>query len=160
MENLIQRMNGEIRVLVFLLILGAGVVIAEMYKLQAEPSSSGKRRKRRSKKDVRETKTALLVIVLLMILLSVFSGMEIHDYHLDRDSVPVQAEGVVTSAGYISAGKNRKKYRIKLDDGSEKGLSLYIHKSLIEDYGIEEGSHYVVTYYPRTKTLCEAEKRR
>ena len=91
MENLIRRMNGEIRVLVFLLILCAGVV---------------------------------------------------------------------TSAGYISAGKSRKKYRIKLDDGSEKGLSLYIHKSLIEDYGIEEGSYYVVTYYPRPDTLCEAKKRR
>lgn len=160
MENLIRRMNGEIRVLVFLLILCAGVVIAELYKLQEQPSSSGKRRKRRSKKDVRDAGSAILFIVVMMILLSVFSGMEIHDYHLDRDSVPVQAEGVVTSAGYISVGRNRRKYRIELDDGSEKGLSLYIHKSLIEDYGIEEGSHYVVTYYPRTKTLCEAEKRR
>ena len=43
----------------------AGLLIAGLYKLQEQPSSSGKRRKRRSKKDVRDAGSAILFIVAL-----------------------------------------------------------------------------------------------
>lgn len=160
MENLALRMDTQIRSLILILLFMAVPVIMSLCTMRSRRKAVGRGRRRQYRRDRqwREARTVLIVMPVLALLLCAVTGFTLHEYRLDREEGPVQAAGVVTRAGYSGSSKSGKRYRIKLDDGTEKGLSLYIHKSLIDDYAIEEGAYYELTYYPRTKTLCGAEK--
>ncbi len=163
MENLMLRMQRDILTWSILLILIIGILIFEAWELrkhQQKLERSKKQRKKALHAAVKKGRTSVIVCACLVAVCLLTGAVAVGEYVLDRREEPLVIEGLVTSTHYYKSGRNqRKQYRVIIDDGSSgKGLGLYIHNSLIEVYGIEEGEWYRMTYYPRTNTLCEAEK--
>lgn len=162
MENLMLRMQGEMTTWVILLLMMLVILIVEsrqLYKNVQKLDASKKRSKKALHAAVKKGRTSVIVCTCVLVVCLITGGVVVGEYMLDRQEEPLVIEGIVTHTGYYKQSRRRKRYRIIIDDGSsDKGLSLYIHSSLIEEYGIEEGESYRMTYYPRTQTLCEAEK--
>lgn len=163
MENLMLRMQGEMTTWIILFLMMLVILIIEarqLYKNVQKLDTSKKRSKKALHAAVKKGRTSVIVCTCVLVVCLITGGVVVGEYMLDRREEPLVIEGIVTHTGYYKASrKTRRKYRVIIDDGSsEKGLSLYIHSSLIEEYGIDEGESYRMTYYPRTQTLCEAEK--
>lgn len=168
MENLLLReaaQRGELLMSSAFALIALGIALYELRRaLQARNAPPQKRRKPVSTRQRRPASVRSAVILLVLIsacalYMLIYGGLRLNDFRLDRtEGTLLTAQGVVTKAGRVSKGKSGHYYRILLDTGAEESLSLRIHSSLMDDYAFEEGAAYAVTYYPRTKTLCEAEK--
>jgi len=118
----------------------------------------GRKRRRQKQSFPVATLVTLVCLAAGALYLFVYGSDQVRDFRLDRtEAITVSAQGTAVSAGRVRAGKHRYQYRLELDCGGET-LTLHIHKSLMDAYALEPGAVYDITYYPRTKTLCEAEK--
>lgn len=163
MENLMLRMRGDYPLYLLVLLGCVLLFLVELRQyrtsLQAQRTTQKRSARRKHEADARTARSFLIGVPVIALVLLLISGHEIIIYQLDSRDAPLPAQGTVISAGRQSRGRHLGKLHfVELDTGAEEPLTLYIHKSLVDDYAIEEGAEYAVTCYPRTQTLCEAEK--
>ena len=160
MEILMLRMGGEFRQMGLILLGCLVILIIEARSLMKNADklrASKKRSKKALQAAVRKSRTGVIVDSCVLVVAMILAITNLGEYVLDRGESPIAVQGVVTHTGYYKTGRNQpKQFRVILDTGAEQELWLYIHKSLIDDYAIGAGETYAITYYPRTKTLCEA----
>lgn len=162
MENLTLRMNSVIHLMILLVLFIIVVAALQLHALRRMRTQRRKHQKRRIAMKERELRQSLPLLGTVALLVITGCSIKLNDYRLDREAGPVHTEGVVQHVGYTSAGRGGKRYRIIVEEvtptGSGESLTLYIHRSLIDDYAIEEGTAYTLTYYPRTQTLGDIRK--
>lgn len=163
MENLMLRMRGDYPLYLLVLLASVFLFMVELRQyrasLQAQRTAKKRSARRKHEAEARSARSFLIGIPVIVLVLLLVSGHEIITYQLDSREDPLSAQGTVISTGQQSRGRHLGKLHfVELDTGAEEPLTLYIHKSLVDDYAIKEGAEYAVTYYPRTQTLCEAEK--
>lgn len=140
-------------------LIAIGCALSELCgSLNKQPAKRGRKRRRQKQSFPVATLVTLVCLAAGALYLFVYGSDRVRDFRLDRtEAITVSAQGTAVSAGRVRTGKHRYQYRLELDCGGET-LTLHIHKSLMDAYALEPGAVYDVTYYPRTKTLCKAEK--
>ena len=164
MDNLMLRMHGDDPLFLVILLAGSFLFLVELsgYRNCREKLRNAKKRSRRKlETDARRHRSFLIGIPALMLVMAAVYVFSLVPYLQDhRENAPLTAVGTVTYTGWQSRGRNLPKRFMLLmqtEDGGE--LKLYIHKSLVEAYALEDGAVYEVSYFPRTGTLCEAVRR-